>query len=80
MGLTHFPVPSVVLSCVLVVLSCSRRVCRTCNDCRGVSRGIKIDENTPRPPWEEKEVVEEVTFGDGRKRKNTPIEVEVDLE
>ena len=64
------PPPS--LSFFLLLYSCTR------NDC--VTRGVKIDENTPRPPWEEKEVVEEVTFGDGRTRKNMPIELEVDLD
>lgn len=65
-------VPPPLISCVLLVhVPSSLRAI--------ITRGIKVDENTPRPPWEEKEVVEEVTFGDGRKRKNKPIEIEVDL-
>lgn len=44
------------------------------------TRGIALDENTPRPPWESREVVKEVTMPDGRKRKNTPIEIDVDLD
>lgn len=44
------------------------------------TRGITLDENTPRPPWESREVVKEVKMPDGRIRKNTPIEIEVDLD
>ncbi|CAN0294104.1 unnamed protein product [Pylaiella littoralis] len=47
---------------------------------QAVRRGITVDENTPRPPWESQEMVEEVVFGDGRKKKNTPIEIPVDLD
>ncbi|CBJ25659.1 conserved unknown protein [Ectocarpus siliculosus] len=47
---------------------------------QAVRRGITLDENTPRPPWESREVVKEVTMPDGRKRKNTPIEIDVDLD
>ncbi|CAM9812957.1 unnamed protein product, partial [Hapterophycus canaliculatus] len=47
---------------------------------QAVRRGIKVDENTPRPPWESRDVVRDVTFGDGRKRKNTPIEIQVELD